>query len=201
MTIAFPGESAQYRTARDLLLEQERELRRVTETVAEARRALPPGGPVPENYVFEGEGSGGAPTKITLSDLFEDAKGTFFIYNMMFPRAADEDLLCPSCTQFLDSFDGVAEHAEQRINVAVVMKAALPRLLAHAKGRGWRRLKVLSSAGNTYNHDYYGETEDGTQQLPLLNVFQRHSDGIRHFWGCVQQLGRHDNKEVHVVMT
>jgi predicted dithiol-disulfide oxidoreductase (DUF899 family) len=183
MTTAFPGESAQYRTARDLLLEQERELRRVTETVAQARRALPTGGPVPENYVFEGEGPGGAPTKITLSDLFEDGKDTLFIYNMMFPRAADEDLPCPSCTQFLDSFDGVAEHAEQRINVAVMVKAWLPRLLAHAKDRGWRRLRLLSSAGNSYNRDYHGETEDGGQQLPMLNVFQRRSDRIRHCWG------------------
>jgi len=98
----------------------------------------------------------------TLSDLFEPAKDTLFVYSMMFPRAPDQDLPCPSCTQFLDSFDGVAEHAGQRINVAVVAQTALPRLLTHAENRGRRRLRLLSSAGNTYNRDYHGETDDGS---------------------------------------
>ena len=47
MSITFPGESADYRAARDRLLEQEIELRRATEAVAAARRQLPPGGVVP----------------------------------------------------------------------------------------------------------------------------------------------------------
>ena len=54
MGITFPGESAEYRAARDRLLEQEIELRRAMEAVAAARRALPPGGVVPEDYVFQG---------------------------------------------------------------------------------------------------------------------------------------------------
>ncbi len=83
------------------------------------------------------------------------------IYNFMFPRALDEDLPCPSCTQFLDSYDGVAEHAAQRVGVAVVAKAPLPRILAHARQRGWRRIRLLSSAENTYNRDYHGEDADG----------------------------------------
>ena len=69
------------------------------------------------------------------------------------------------------------------MNVAVVAKAALPRLLAHAESRGWRRLRLLSCAGNAYNRDYLGETADGSQQLPMLNVFRRDGDAIRHFWG------------------
>jgi uncharacterized protein DUF899 len=46
MVIEFPGESAEYRAARDRLLEQEIELRRAMEAVAAARRGLPPGGVV-----------------------------------------------------------------------------------------------------------------------------------------------------------
>ena len=183
MSVSFPGESAEYRGARDRLLQQEVELRRVTEAVATARRALPPGGTVPENYVFEGEASNGALTKVTFAELFEPGKDTLFIYNMMYPRSPEEDLPCPSCTQFLDSFDGVAEHAAQRMNVAVVVKTALPRVLEHAKTRGWWRMRFLSSAGNSYNRDYHGETPDGSQQLPMLNVFHRYGDTIRHFWG------------------
>jgi len=41
----FPGESAEYRAARDRLLREEAALRRHVEEVAALRRALPPGGP------------------------------------------------------------------------------------------------------------------------------------------------------------
>ena len=183
MTTSFPGETAEYRAARDQLLHEEVELRRLTEAVAAKRRALPPGGEVPDNYTFDAEWPDGGQRKVTLADLFTPGKDTLFIYNMMFPRAPDEDLPCPSCTQFLDSFDGVAEHANQRINVAVVVKTDLPRALAHAKTRGWRHLRLLSSANCSYNRDYHGESDDGTQQLPMLNVFRRDGDTIRHFWG------------------
>ena len=182
MSVSFPGESAQYRDARNRLLAQETELRRVTESVAAARRNLPPGGIVPQDYVFQGAGADASPIDVSLPDLFAAGKDTLVIYNMMFPRAIDEDLPCPSCTQFLDSFDGAAEHAAQRINLAVVAKADLPRLLAHAKQRGWRRLRLLSSATNTYNRDYQAEAADGSQ-LPMMNVFRRDGGTIRHFWG------------------
>src|SRR2546423_11134256 len=86
MSVAFPGESAEYRAARDRLLEQEVELRRVTEAVATARRELPPGGPVPEDYVFRGRGGDGAPTEVKLSELFAPDKDSLVIYSVMFPR-------------------------------------------------------------------------------------------------------------------
>ena len=86
MTLAFPGESAEYRAARDQLLEQEIELPRVTEAVAASRRALPPGGPVPEDYVFQSAGADSAPTDVKLSELFEPGKNSLVIYNFMFPR-------------------------------------------------------------------------------------------------------------------
>ena len=55
MGIRFPGESAEYRAARDRLLEQEIELRRAMEAVAVARRRLPPGGMVPATTPSRGE--------------------------------------------------------------------------------------------------------------------------------------------------
>ena len=51
---SFPGESPEYRTARDRLLAAEIELRRQTESVAALRRELPPGGAPRDDYVFEG---------------------------------------------------------------------------------------------------------------------------------------------------
>jgi predicted dithiol-disulfide oxidoreductase (DUF899 family) len=199
MTITFPGESAEYRAARNRLLEQEIELRRATEAVAAARRELPPGGAIPEDYVFEGAGADGAPTEVRMSALFAPGKDSLVIYNFMFPRSYGGDrpgpatgktaLLpleegpCPSCVALLDQLDGAALHATQHINFAVVAKAPLPRVLTFAEERGWRHLQLVSSAHNTYNRDYGGETADGSQ-IPMLNVFHRDGETIRHFWGA-----------------
>jgi predicted dithiol-disulfide oxidoreductase (DUF899 family) len=180
MGATYPGESAEYRAARDRLLEHEAELRRVTEAVAAARRALPPGGAVADDYVFQEAGPHGEPTDVRLSDLFAPGKDTLVVYNFMF--GPDMDEACPSCTSFLDALDGAARHVDQRVNLAVVVKSPLPRVLAHARNRGWRHLRLLSSAGNSYNLDYFGESEGG-DQLPMLNVFHRDDGMIRHFWG------------------
>ena len=78
--------------------------------------------------------------------------------------------------------DGAVEHASQHINLAVAGKAPIERILTFAAERGWRHLRLLSSAGTTYNRDYLADTPDGEQQ-PMLNVFHRDADTIRHFWG------------------
>ena len=91
MSTAFPGESAEYRAARDRLLEQEIELRRAMEAVAAARRELPPGGPIPEDYVFQGAGADGSPTDVRLSELFAPGKDSLVIYSMMFPRYSGDE--------------------------------------------------------------------------------------------------------------
>jgi predicted dithiol-disulfide oxidoreductase (DUF899 family) len=197
MSVAFPGESPQYRAARDRLLEQEIELRRAMEAVAAARRELPPGGIVPEDYVFQGAGQDGAATDVRLSELFAPGMDSLAIYSFMFPRdPADErpgpttgetarlplaEGPCPSCVALLDQLDGAMEHARPLVNFAVVAKAPLPRVLSFARERGWRRLRLLSSADNNYNRDYLAETEEGAQR-PMLTVFHRDDDAIRHFW-------------------
>ena len=199
MQIRFPGESAEYRTARDRLLEREIELRRAMEAVAAARRALPPGGAVPEDYLFEAAGPDGMPIQVRLSELFAPGQDSLVIYNFMFPRgyggprpgpASGETALlpleegpCPSCTALLDQLDGAAGHVSQRLNFAVVAKTSLARLITFGNERGWRHLSLLSSAGNTYNRDYFGEDEEGWQ-TPMLNVFHRDGEMIRHFWGA-----------------
>jgi predicted dithiol-disulfide oxidoreductase (DUF899 family) len=197
MSIRFPGESSEYRAARDQLLEQEIELRRATERLAAARRKLPPGGVVTEDYVFQGAGADGAPTDVRLSELFAPDRDSLVIYNFMFPRHEGDERPgpetgqtarlplaegpCPSCTALLDQLDGAAEHVSQRLNLAVVAKAPLSRVLAFADERGWRRLRLLSAADNTFKRDYHSETADG-QQMPMLNVFHRDGDAIRHTW-------------------
>jgi predicted dithiol-disulfide oxidoreductase (DUF899 family) len=198
MKVVFPGESTEYRAARNRLLGQEIDLRRALEAVAAARRALPPGGVTPEDYVFQGLGADRTPTDLRMSELFAPGKNSLIIYSFMFPRDPGDrrpgaksgrtamlpvvEAPCPSCVALLDQLDGAAEHAAQHVNFVVIAKAPLPRVLAFAEERGWRRLRLLSSANNTYNRDYLGETADGAQR-PMLNVFHRDVDTIRHFWG------------------
>jgi predicted dithiol-disulfide oxidoreductase (DUF899 family) len=190
MSVTFPGESAEYRAARERLLEREIELRREMEAVAAARRELPPGGVVPEDYVFQG-----AVGDVRMSELFAPGRDSLAIYSFMFPRDPSDDRPgpvtgetaqlplgegpCPSCVAFIDQLEGLAEHAAQQINLAIVAKS--PHVLAFAHERGWRRLRFLSSAGNGYNRDYQAESAEGNQ-LPMLNVFHRDGDAIRHFW-------------------
>jgi predicted dithiol-disulfide oxidoreductase (DUF899 family) len=198
MGISFPGESAEYREARDRLLQDEIELRRAMEAVAETRRKLPPGGIVPEDYIFEGAGADGRPTTVKLSELFARGKDSLVVYNFMFPRDPTDDRLgptsgalaslpleeapCPSCVALLDQLDGAALHLKPLVNFVVVAKAPIERLLTFSRDRGWRHLRLLSAAGNSFKRDYQAETPDGRQR-PMLNVFHRDSNAIRHFWG------------------
>jgi predicted dithiol-disulfide oxidoreductase (DUF899 family) len=179
----FPCETTSYRDARNKLLQAEMMLRKNLEEVAALRRKLPLGGEVPEDYVFD-EGApdleeSGIVKKTRLSDLFQPGKETLAIYNFMYgPKMKSA---CPACTSILDSLNGTALHATQRINLAVVAKNPLEKIRTHARNRGWRNLRLLSSAGNTYNRDYQGEAADGGQQ-PGLNVFARSDGKIHHFY-------------------
>jgi len=172
--MGFPGESAEYRDARNRLLDAERELRRRQEEIAALRRALPPGGPLKEDYVFD-EGR-----PVRFSELFAPGKDTLVIYSFMYgPRMK---AACPMCTSILDALDGETPHVRDRVNLAVVAKSPIERIRTFAHERGWRNLRLLSSAPNTYNTDYRAETPDG-DQLPALNVFVRTGSHIHHFYG------------------
>lgn len=179
-SVRFPGEDARYRKARDQLLKAEVELRRNTEAVAAERRKLPRGGELLEDYVFEESNKAGGSREVKFSELFAPDKHTLVLYNFMY--GPEMMRACPSCTSILDALDGNAKHISQRVNFAVVAKSPLPRFLSHARDRGWYATRFLSSAGNTYNRDYHGETSAGAQR-PMLNVFVKRGGKIYHTWG------------------
>ena len=183
--VRFPGESDEYRRARNELLQSEIDLRRQIEAVAAQRRKLPLGGIVPRDYTFEEwDGGKNAPKPVRLSELFEDGKDTLFLYSHMFiPGKAGLPLEqgCPSCTSIIDAIDGAARHVSQPINFAVVARVSIAQFRAHAQARGWSHARLLSSAKNTYNRDYHAETPDG-EQLPMATVFARRDGTIHHFW-------------------
>lgn len=206
--IKFPGESSEYRRARNQLLEAEDELRQLTEQVAAQRRALPAGGLLAEDYMFESAADG---NEVRFSQLFAPGKDTLVVYHMMFPRwsqdtragaaGGDTALLplaeqpCPSCTSVVDGLNGPATHIADRINLVVVAKTDPARLGSYAKERGWRNLRLLSSRNNTFNRDYHGETPEG-EQIPVLNVFSREENGIHHRWSSELTFVRGDNSPI-----
>jgi len=188
--LTIPGESPAYRTARNKLLAEEMALRRQIESVATLRRALPAGGTVAQDYLFDGNDG-----PLKLSELFKPGTATLAIYSFMY--GPDVELPCTGCTHFLDGLEGMVQHITQRINLAVVAKSPLPRLLALARARSWRTLPLLSTNGNSYDRDYFGDSSglpDAVHKqqefkagkewdMPMLNVFRRRGKVISHFWG------------------
>ncbi|GAC1417345.1 MAG: DUF899 domain-containing protein [Gemmatimonadaceae bacterium] len=180
--VRFPGESESYRAARDKLLDSEIEMRRTIESVAAQRRNLPLGGDVRQDYVFEeiiGKDVKGKKRRVRMSELFADGKDSLILYNFMYGPEMPRP--CPSCTSILDGLNGEAPHVRQRVNFAIVAKSPIERIREFAQERGWSNLRILSSAGSTYNHDYQGENAKG-DQMPALNVFVRRGGKIRHFY-------------------
>ncbi|MET0936794.1 MAG: DUF899 family protein [Luteibacter sp.] len=172
-TMRMPNESAEYRAARTALLAEEIELRRHIERVAAMRRALPPGGEVRGDYRFEG-----AEGDVDLTGLFGE-KQTLVTYSYMFGPQRERP--CPMCTSLLSAWDGEARDIEQNVALAVIARSPLDRLIAFAKERGWRNLKLYSDLNGNFSRDYHALGEDGGDN-PAFNVFTRRDGTIRLFW-------------------
>ncbi len=172
--VTFPGEGTDYRAARDALLGEEIALRRQAENVAALRRALPLGGALKEDYVFQNlDGD-----DVALSALFTANSDNLLVYSFMYKSGGNA---CPACTSIIDSLNGGAPHIKANLNFAVVAKASPGELKTWADGRGWSNLTFLSSGRTTYNSDY--KSEDGEEnQVPMVNVFHKSADGIFHTW-------------------
>lgn len=171
-TITHPGESAEYRAARQALLAREIELRRTKERVAQQRRELPPGGVVPEDYAFVGEDG----HEIKLSELFGD-RDTLVVYSYMF--GPDRDTPCPMCTSWMGSFSNKVADVQQRAALAFTARAPIDRLVAAKKERGWTDMPVFSDPSGAYTRQYVnaGDGDDAG-----YNVFVKQGGEIRHFW-------------------
>jgi predicted dithiol-disulfide oxidoreductase (DUF899 family) len=192
--LSYPNESAAYREARSALLEAEIALRAQIEAVAAQRRHLPPGGKVPEDYLFERIGANGMPEKVRMSELF-GAHDTLILYSFMY--GPDREHPCTGCTHLLDSIEGGARHVGQRAALYIVAKSPIARLVAWARTRGWGHLQFVSTAGNSYDADYFGDTSKLSAEMrkahsvpdgedwdeTIFNVFHLDDGTMRHFWG------------------
>jgi len=180
----LPNESPEYLVAREELRHAEIELMRQRERVAELRRALPKGATIQDYEFLEGPASlndGDEPvTRVRLSELFTAPDRSLVIYHFMFGKKQTKP--CPMCTAWIDAFNGVAHHLAQNVDLAIVAAADPSTLRAHARDRGWDKLRLLSAGESTFKYDLRSEDRDGGQDS-TLSVFTRDSDGtLRHFY-------------------
>ena len=180
----LPNESDEYLAKREELRHAEIELMRQRERVAELRRQLPKGATVPDYEFLEGPSSlddGDEPiTRVRMSELFTAPDRSLVIYHLMFGKKQTKP--CPMCTAWIDAFNGVAHHLAQNVDVAIVAAADVPTLRAHARNRGWDRLRLLSAGESTFKYDLGSEDREGGQDS-TISVFTRDSDGtLCHFY-------------------
>ncbi|MGA7622642.1 MAG: DUF899 family protein [Candidatus Acidiferrales bacterium] len=178
------NESSEYLAKREELRLAEIELMRQRERVAALRRQLPQGAPI-QDYQFE-EGPrdlniGDAPLHaVRLSELFTKPNRSLIIYHFMYGKR--QTTACPMCTAWLDGANGVAHHLAQNLDFAVVAAADVPALRAHARARGWDKLRLLSAGNSTFKYDLGSEDREGLQDS-TVSVFTREAEGtLRHFY-------------------
>ena len=135
----------QWLTQRKALLAQEKELTRMRDEVAAARRALP-WVKVEKNYVFDApEG------KVTLAGLF-DGRSQLAVYHFMLTPGKDH--ICPGCSFIADHIDGARQHFEQAdLSFAAISRAPLSQIMPVKKRMGWD-FRWVSSNGNDFNYDF-----------------------------------------------
>jgi predicted dithiol-disulfide oxidoreductase (DUF899 family) len=194
----LPNESPEYLAKREELRLAEIELLNTRERVAALRRGLPKGATIQDYEFLEGPTSlddGDEPIrKVRLSELFsyaphpsplplgegESAHRSLVIYHFMYGKK--QTTACPMCTAWIDSFNGVAHHLAQNVDLAIVAAADPSTLRAHARTRGWDKLRLLSAGDNTFKYDLGSEDSEGKQDS-TISVFTRDSDGtLRHFY-------------------
>jgi hypothetical protein len=108
---------------------------------------------VPVDFVFQGARADGMPTDVRLSELFVPGKDSLAIYTLMFPRDADDERPGPDVGQ----------------------SASLPL----QEGLCPSCAALLDQLDGAAEHI---ETAEGAPR-PMLNVFHREGETIRHFWG------------------
>jgi predicted dithiol-disulfide oxidoreductase (DUF899 family) len=178
------NESSEYLAKREELRLAEIELMRQRERVAEMRRQLPQGAAI-QDYPFE-EGprdlnAGDAPVRtVRLSELFTNPNRSLVVYHFMFGKKQTK--ACPMCTAWMDAANGIAHHLTQNLDFAVVAAADVATLRAHARARGWDRLRLLSAGSSTFKYDLGSEDREGRQDS-TISVFTREAAGtLRHFY-------------------
>ncbi len=155
----------QWLEARLGLLDEEKELTRLSDELARRRQELP-WVRVDKEYQFEtDEGSA------TLPDLFR-GRSQLLVYHFMI--GPDFAAGCPSCSSIADGFDGFVVHlAKHDVTLAAVSRAPLAKLKAYKQRMGWS-FPWASSLGGDFNFDFnVSITEDQQREGGIEYNYRR----------------------------
>nr|WP_314261202.1 DUF899 family protein [uncultured Devosia sp.] len=170
----FPGQSEDYRKAREALLAEEIEFRRHMTRLSAQRQALPPGPVIDKDYRFlDADGS-----DLSLLDLFGE-QDTLVTYFWMYGPQRKRP--CPMCTNWLGSVDGNAADIKQRVAFKIIGRSPVARQRAFADERGWKHLDFVQTLTDDWANDLGLIMEDGGE-IPAFIVFRREGDEVRLFW-------------------
>jgi predicted dithiol-disulfide oxidoreductase (DUF899 family) len=175
----------QWLDARKALLDQEKALTHQRDALTEARRRLP-WEKVTNQYLFDGPNG-----VATLPDLF-DERSQLIVYHFMFPP--ENDVGCPHCSFWADSFNDAIVHMNHRdITMVAVSRGPYEKLAAYQRRMGWN-FKWFSSGGTSFNYDFgasftpdevasgeplfnFGTLQPGRADREGVSVFAKDPDG------------------------
>ena len=156
------GTQEQWEAARDELLTREKELTRLGDEIAEARRELP-WVPVEKDYRFQTEDG-----ERSLADLF-DGRSQLVVYHFMFGPSYEQG--CPTCSTMADTIDGQVPHLADRDVTLICASAAPPeKLQAYRERLGWR-FNWVSTAANDFGFDFgFEQTPEDARKMVKAGV-------------------------------
>jgi predicted dithiol-disulfide oxidoreductase (DUF899 family) len=142
-------------SARLELLEQEKELTRLSDEVARKRQELP-WVKVDKEYRFETDDG-----RASLKDLLR-GRSQLLVYHFMF--GPDFAAGCPSCSAIADGFNGFAVHlANHDVMLWAASRAPIAKLQAYKRRMGWT-FPWASSSGGDFNVDFNASISEADQR-------------------------------------
>ena len=164
-SLLMPAADDAYRRSRDRLRAAEIDLRDRIEAVAAMRRELPPG-PVVPDYTFIENGS-----RVQLSELFAADKPHLIVYHLMY--WAKDDSFCPSCSMWIDGFNGIAPHVTQQMNFVIASRAPIDKLREWAAHREWHRLRLALRRRTSFRTRHWGRRCRGQSRFDCRRLRER----------------------------
>ncbi len=156
--------------ARAALLQQEKALTRMKDSVAAMRRRLPVV-EIDRDYVFDGPAGA-----VRLLDLF-DGRPQLIVQHFMYGDDWAEG--CDGCSMMADHIGPLSHLHARRTSFALVSRASIEKLTAFRERMGWQ-LPWVSSGRTSFNEDF-GATVDG-EERQAISVFVRDGDRVFHSW-------------------
>lgn len=165
---ALPGvvDRDDWRTARDALLEREKELTRHGDAVAAERRRLP--------MVRVGEYTFDSPDgPLSLRDLFGDAT-QLIIHHFMFEPGWESG--CPMCSNIADSTPPTVHLRAYSVQLVRMSEAPAAALSAYSRRMGWEDVLWVSDGDGSFQEDWGWHTDEG--QVPGYSCYVRDGDEV-----------------------